>query len=268
MKRILNVALLGLLLASCGQVSTNRKSEGQSSASQASSENRGRGGPLSDSFSSPSTVALSKEDDSSPSSSRSREGPLSPLPYSVTLDVPFSPQAPSANWDAQHEEACEEMSLILIHHYLEGTSITRDQAEQELQALLRWEEEHGYPLDVTVLQLKEIAEQFYGHAGRVIEDPTANDLKQLLSEGYPVIIPAAGRDLGNPYFSGEGPWYHMLVLKGYNEFFFITNDVGTRRGEGYVYRFDTLLNAIHDWTGVKENIREGVRRVLVIEQMK
>ncbi|MDO8469282.1 MAG: hypothetical protein Q7S29_06030, partial [Candidatus Peribacter sp.] len=64
----------------------------------------------------------------------------------------------------------------------------------------------------------------------------------------------------------EGPWYHMLFLTGYNEFFFVTNDVGTMRGKDYVYRFDTLLNAIHDWTGVKEEIRSGAKRVLVIEK--
>ncbi|ALM09906.1 MAG TPA: hypothetical protein DEB30_02560 [Candidatus Peribacter riflensis] len=43
------------------------------------------------------------------------------------------------------------------------------------------------------------------------------------------------------------------------------NDVGTKRGEDYVYRFATLLNAIHDWTGVKEEIRSGARRVLIVE---
>jgi len=160
------------------------------------------------------------------------------------------------------------MSLILVHHFLEGTGITQEQAEVELQALIQWEEEHGYPQDVTVAQLKEVAERYYGHTGRVIENPTTEVLKRLLAEHKPVIIPAAGRDLGNPYFSGEGPWYHMLILTGYREFFFITNDVGTRRGEGYVYGFQTLMDAIHDWTGVKEEIRRGAPRVLVIESEK
>lgn len=247
MKQFPLLLLFGLLLAGCGRISTNRPSEEQSSASQASSQDRSRGGLLSDTLSSPPSAP-------------------SPLPFSINLHVPFSPQAPLAEWDVLHEEACEEMSLILVHHFLEGTGITLTQAEEELQALIRWEEEHEYSQDVTVAQLKEIAEQYYGHAGRVIEDPTTEDLKRLLAERHPVIIPAAGRELGNPYFSGEGPWYHMLVLVGYNEFFFVTNDVGTRRGAGYVYRFSTLMNAIHDWTGVKENIRKGARRVLVIEQ--
>lgn len=158
------------------------------------------------------------------------------------------------------------MSLLLVHHYLQGTNLTREQAEKELLALIAWEEEHGYPHDVTVQELGEIAERYYDYRFRIIENPTVADLKRLLADGHPVIVPAAGRDLGNPYFSGEGPWYHMLVLTGYNQFFFTTNDVGTRRGEGYVYRFKTLMDAIHDWTGIKENIRQGTRRALVIEK--
>lgn len=158
------------------------------------------------------------------------------------------------------------MSLLLVHHFLEGTDLSLQQAEQELLALIAWEEAHGYSQDVTVQELGKIAGEYFGHDSRVIENPTADELKRLLAAGDPVIVPAAGRDLRNPYFSGAGPWYHMLVLTGYNEFFFVTNDVGTRRGEGYVYRFATLLNAIHDWTGIKEEIRTGARRVLVIEK--
>ncbi|MDD4287892.1 MAG: C39 family peptidase [Candidatus Peribacteraceae bacterium] len=203
---------------------------------------------------------------SSTSSSFSSSYPLHPTPYTLHLSVPFSPQAPLADWDALHEESCEEMSLILVHHFLAGTDINREQAETELLALTAWETEHGYPQDVTVQELGKIAEEYFGYHARVIEDPATEDLKRLLADGHPVIVPAAGRDLGNPYFSGEGPWYHMLVLTGYNEFFFQTNDVGTRRGEGYVYRFETLLNAIHDWTGVKEEIRNGPKRVLIIEK--
>ena len=189
-----------------------------------------------------------------------------PLPSSATLSVPFSPQAPLANWDPLHEESCEEMSLIMVHHFLAGTALTRDGAEQEIQDLVKWETEHGYPMDVTVKGLGEIAEKYYRYRSEVIENPTEEKLKRLLSDGHPVIVPAAGRDLNNPYFSGDGPWYHMLVLTGYGWWHFVTNDPGTRRGEGYEYRFGTLMNAIHDWTGVKEEIRKGRSAVLVLEK--
>ena len=62
-----------------------------------------------------------------------------------------------------------------------------------------------------------------------------------------IIIPAAGRLLGNPYFQTPGPIYHMLVIRGYNATEFITNDPGTKRGDGFKYKYQTLINAIHDW---------------------
>jgi hypothetical protein len=41
----------------------------------------------------------------------------------------------------------------------------------------------------------------------------------------------------------------MLIIRGFNEDKFITNDPGTKRGEAYRYRFGDLLWAVHDWTG-------------------
>ncbi len=185
---------------------------------------------------------------------------------SVLITVPFSPQAPFANWDSLHEEACEEMSLILVHHYLEQTPLSPEQAEQEVQEMIAWEHEHGYGDDVTALQLGEIASKFYGYHWRLLSDPTAPLLQDELSKGTPVIVPAAGRLLHNPYYSGAGPWYHMLVVTGYTQDGFITNDTGTKRGEKYFYATDVLMRAMHDWTGVKENIEQGAKTALVIER--
>src|SRR4051812_31356206 len=75
------------------------------------------------------------------------------LPAKVSIDIPFSPQAPTANWDALHEEACEEMSLIMVRHFLEKSPLSRDQAETEVQDLIAWETDQGYGYDVTTDQL-------------------------------------------------------------------------------------------------------------------
>lgn len=188
----------------------------------------------------------------------------------VTLDVPFSPQAPSANWDAVHEETCEEMSLIMAMHFVKGDhdDLAPEQAERELQELITWETAHQYSADVTITELSAIARTFYGLAPTVIDNVTEESIKAELAKGVPVIVPAAGRLLGNPYFSGEGPWYHMLVITGYRKTIFgtvfITNDPGTRRGHNYEYKADVLLNAIHDWTGVKEEIEQGDKRALTV----
>ncbi len=190
-------------------------------------------------------------------------------PDRVTLDVPFSPQAPFAVWDPIHEEACEEMSLIMAMHYVRGDrSLSREQAEKEVQELIAWETAQGYGYDVTAAELGVIAQKFYELNARTRDDVTEESIKEELAAGRPVIVPAAGRELGNPYFSGEGPWYHMLVITGYREglfgTIFITNDPGTRRGESYEYKADVLLGAIHDWTGVKEETNQGKKTMLMV----
>ncbi|MDD5025822.1 MAG: C39 family peptidase [Candidatus Peribacteraceae bacterium] len=191
-------------------------------------------------------------------------GIFNPHPSFVRLSVPFSPQAPFANWDALHEETCEEMSLVMIRHFLDGAPLSREQAENEIQELVSWEMANGYSQDVTIRELAEIARKRYGLRAVVEHTVTEERIKELLSQGHPIIVPAAGRDLQNPYFSGLGPWYHMLVITGYTPIRFITNDPGTRRGEDYSYKLDILLSAIHDWTGVKENIREGEKAMLIV----
>ena len=39
------------------------------------------------------------------------------LPSSKLLPVPFTPQAPTANWDELHGEGCEEASVIMANAY-------------------------------------------------------------------------------------------------------------------------------------------------------
>lgn len=209
----------------------------------------------------------------SPSASSSAESRLvapvdaGALPPSVRIQVPFLVQAPTGNWNMPYQEACEEASLIMVHQYFEGTSLTAEQADKEILDMVAWENaEFNYSADVTVEELKRIAEDYYQHRAQLFYDFTIADMKRLLAEGHPIILPVAGRDIGNPYFSGEGPWYHMLVVTGYEGNVFITNDPGTRRGEGYRYPQQRLFDAIHNWTGAKEDIRYGKQVMMVLER--
>ena len=43
------------------------------------------------------------------------------LPGAVSLTVPFTPQAPAANWDELHNDACEEASAIMVAEYFNPT---------------------------------------------------------------------------------------------------------------------------------------------------
>lgn len=190
------------------------------------------------------------------------------IPSTFDIAVPFTSQAPHANWDDPYQEACEEAALIMVHRFLQGESGVLDvnDADQEILKLVQWETENGFDQDVTIAELKDIAERYYGYRGTIEENVTPERIKELIAAGKPIIIPAAGRELGNPYFSGEGPFYHMLVIRGYDRNEFITNDPGTRRGESYEYGYDQLIDAIHDWTGVKEETYLGAKRMLVLEK--
>ena len=169
----------------------------------------------------------------------------------VNLAVPFQAQAPFAEWVEPFKEGCEEASLIMVDHYLRGATLSKQQMKDEILKQVEWQHEHfGGHLDLPAAQVVDLANAFYGYQTLVIPDLTAEKIKEQLRLGRPVIVPAAGRDLGNPNFRRPGPLYHMLVIKGYTVAgMFITNDPGTRKGADYLYTPEVIINAAHEWDG-------------------
>lgn len=188
------------------------------------------------------------------------------IPQQVTLNVPFTPQAPFADWNPPYDEACEESSLIMVEYYLRDEPLNPTRADSEIVLQYNWQTERGYEIDIDTNDLANVARDYYQRKAKryTDEEVSIENIKRLLAGGYPVIIPAAGQLLGNPNFRGAGPPYHMLVITGYDENGFITNDPGTRNGEDFRYSYDTIMNVIHDWNGSKETIQQGPRAILVI----
>lgn len=265
-RAIASAVLLLPLLAGCTQGADQPQNEPRWEQLNAS---EGSGDAIPETSGTPAVSRGTKEQDSSIALPRPQDTSKAPLPSTFAIAVPFMSQAPHANWDDPYQEACEEAALLMVHRFLQGeggVAIPPDSADRDLLALVRWEENKGYGQDVTLAQLGDIARNYYGYTPVIQEDITVESIKELLVAGYPVIIPAAGRELSNPYFSGEGPWYHMLVITGYDRNEFITNDPGTRRGEGYKYAYDVLIAAIHDWTGVKEETSTGEKRMMILKK--
>ncbi len=208
------------------------------------------------------------EPDAPPSSVTSDPTPAPAVerPDSVRLNIAFAGQAPLGDWNPPYDEACEEASLIIVHHYLENTPLDAAIMNREILDMVAHEESKGLPIDIDMPELAQVARDLYGYDAQVLEgnDVTAERIEQELANGNPVIAPFAGQDLGNPYYSGEGPPYHVLVIVGYDQNSFITHDVGTKRGEYYTYRKQIVLDSIHDWTGSTETIRSGPKRLLVV----
>lgn len=183
----------------------------------------------------------------------------------LNLAVPFMVQAPYADWDDLHNEACEEASAIMLKAYYDNEEeITIKEAEERILALTDWEEEaFGYHLDTTTEEVARVLREYFDlPRAQAVTITSIDDIKASITAGHPVIVPAYGRALGNPNFRGEGPLYHMLVIKGYTDTRFITNDPGTKRGADFVYDFDTIWNALHDWNG--GDVENGAKMVVMM----
>lgn len=169
----------------------------------------------------------------------------------INLNIPFTSQAPHQNWDLPYQEFCEEASTLMAASYVKGEMISGpDDADAKMLAIKDFEEKRlGTYKDTTAEETAVILKEYFSLPEvEVVSNPTEQSLKQALSQGKAAVIPAAGRELGNPNYKRPGPLYHMLVLKGYTKNGdFITNDPGTRNGSGYIYKPSVILNAIHDW---------------------
>lgn len=187
------------------------------------------------------------------------------IPALMNLDAPFTSQAPDANWQLPFKEACEEASMLMVDAFYQGKTFTQESAKAAILKMVDFEKRYfGYYEDTNAAETAELARAYFGYGNaRLVPGPiTADMIKREIAAGRPVIVPAAGRMLGNPYYTPPGPYYHMLVIKGYTTTEFITNDPGTRRGKDFRYSYATLLNAIHDYN--PERIADMPQAMIVI----
>jgi hypothetical protein len=185
-------------------------------------------------------------------------------PLEINLDVPFFPQAPDADWGMPWQEACEEAAVLLAYYYATDQSPTKEEFKADIQKLVEWQiENFGSYEHTDIEQTGEMLKEVFKFSNfQVFSTPSVEDLKKELAQGHPIVAPFAGRQLGNPFYSGEGPLYHMMVLKGYDEKHFITNDVGTKRGHNFIYPYDVIMSAMHEWHD--EDINLGAKKVIVM----
>ncbi|MBI4280791.1 C39 family peptidase [Candidatus Uhrbacteria bacterium] len=219
--------------------------------------------------------AVSFEEVQSKQESPEPVAPLTPAPSpdessprvssAINLAVPFTSQAPHGNWDALHEETCEEASLLMMDAYFDGRLLDPDGVEEELQKLVTWQRQRfGYFEDTTAEETAIVMREFYKYDRvEVRYDITLEDIREQVAAGWPVAAPMYGRALGNPFYTPPGPDYHMMVVRGFTEDGkVITNDPGTRRGNGYVYDPKVFFNAIHDWNG--GDVQAGRKAMIVV----
>lgn len=189
------------------------------------------------------------------------------IPSEINLAVPFTSQAPNARWDAFDEEMCEEASLVMVNRFYQNRGFeSKDDQKNALREIQNWEEVNLPDWKSNnAEEIARVAREMLGYqSARTIQLTDFKQIKEQIAQSNPVILPAAGRELKNPNFKAPGPLYHMLVVRGWlSDGRIITNDPGTRRGEGYIYDEPTLWAAIHDWNS--GDVINGQRVMIVLK---
>jgi hypothetical protein len=224
----------------------------------------------SDAYLNPSGATLPSGDFSPQSSPPSASAPTQ-TPKSILQTVPFFAQAPFGEWDnILFQNACEEASVIMAMHWVNKTSVTKEQAKQEILALTEFEyNRYGEAIDRSAEDTIKMFGDYYNYNNVFLrKDIGGAEIKAEILKGNLVIVPLDGRILKNPFYTAPGPDHHMLVVIGYdgktNEF--ITNDVGTRHGEKYRYGFARLEASLIDYpTGNDLPANPGQTVMIVIE---
>lgn len=212
----------------------------------------------------PTAVTFDSPSSPTPSNGDSKTE-VKPLPASLLIKVPFTPQAPTANWDELHNEACEEASSIMAYAYFSKIkSLPADTVEQEISTLTNWQNQTlGYHLSITTEEVVKMIKENYNLKAEVV--PMAEStIKQALAENKLVIWPGNGQLIKNPYYKQPGPIYHMMLITGYNEQGLITNDPGTRRGQDYQYDYQTLYNASGTWDHSRDEVDLSKKNIIIV----
>lgn len=185
------------------------------------------------------------------------------LPPAINLRAAFYAQAPSGNWDYPWQEACEEASILLIANEYFNHQWSAEQFNQQILSMVEWENKtFGDYKHTTMEQTAQMINDLLNLKTKLHENPDLNTIKGILAAGHFIVLPLAGQELHNPYFSNGGPVYHVVVAKGYTkDNQIITHDVGTKRGENYVYNWNTIDAALHDYA---EPISNGARRIIEV----
>ncbi len=189
----------------------------------------------------------------------------------VVQNVPFVSQAPFGDWDdSRQQDGCEEISALMAMAWVKGQSLSREQALEQLFAISAYEEAtYGSYHDTSANDtVQRIFNEYLGYQHvEVIENVTKEAIKRELTLGNLMITPMDGQLLNNPYYTPPGPERHMVVVIGYDPVTdeFITNDPGTRRGEGYRYGAFDFVSAIRDYpTGNHIPISSTPRSAMIV----
>jgi len=182
------------------------------------------------------------------------------VPSTYNLTVPYAGQAPFSNWTV-HAESCEEAALYMYRGYLDNISypngrVPEAEADTAFRAMKQWQiNSYGSEPDLTMTALGDLAKSYYGYTPTVTKNITADDIKEAIAAGHPVIVPVMTHSLENSMY-GPVTVYHVVLIKGYDETGVFTNDAGVGNGPNHHYDWNVLWQAIDAQTAKMNQGRE------------
>jgi hypothetical protein len=195
---------------------------------------------------------------------------IATVPNKYLISLPFVEQAPEKNWDQPWQDACEEASLLTVQYFYQDKKPNLKQIKNDILSLIDYENKNEMTESINISQMSILSRDYLSLKSKIIENPTINQLKEYISQNIPVIVPTSGKILfkENKHFNDGGPYYHNVVLVGYDDSKkqFIVHDVGTKSGKNFHYSYDLLIDSIHDFpdSNKKEDINNGQKRVLIL----
>lgn len=188
------------------------------------------------------------------------------IPTTLILQVPFSAQAPTDNWN--RNEDCEETSIVMAYAFLNdlnGGKFSPVIVQEAINNLKKWEQANlGYNADTGADATTKMAEGAFGLKIKQIKNYTEEDLKKEIVNGHPVLLPINAKLLGSPQYFENGPTYHMIVIRGFKGNVFVVNDPGTDGGDSNEYSFSILQKASADWDHKTMTINPDRKIALVV----
>lgn len=185
-------------------------------------------------------------------------------------NVPFTVQAPGGQWsDPLQQDGCEEAGTLMAIYWAKDLKLDKATAKKEILAMGNYQiKNYGSAVDTDVFDTVDRLFVGYWQYKNVQIDARLSKTKIIsaLKNNQLVLVPTNGQLLNNPNYKAPGPLTHMLVIKGYDPVTdeFITNDSGTRKGEGYRYPAVTLLKAVVTYPTGDHGLQDSNKKSMII----
>lgn len=187
---------------------------------------------------------------------------------SVLHNVPFTSQAPRAEWENDvFQYGCEEASILMAMHWVEEKPLSVQEARVGILAMAEFQEKRtGSFYDTSAADTAQLMRDYFDYQEIEVQyNINTDDIKTELIKGNLIIVPVNGHIVNNPFFTSPPP-AHMFVVVGYDSETkeFIVNDPGTKHGQSFRYAESVLNAGLQDYpTGHGEPIIQ-VNKVMIV----